>query len=276
MKQLLTASLVLIACRSQAQAPIPPPVSTDLNGGVPLTWGIEAYNTLDWNWAPTVGYGGTGGLIMDCGACMGYEETTFWSPWLDLSNDPFVNVNFRCAIIGGAMMLPPPVWVRRDGVGGAQYLYRYGVADLIPPPDEVIPSTLNPFPPLDPNNVQWVSITYPFYAGLYADSVRIGIATGVPLGGWALLDDVAIGNPSTFAPAVEAGDLLVLRSEGGTTLRSLRPIDRREVIDLSGRVLRQQEVGASEVLLPLEDLAGPLHLVRLWRSGVPVVVRVAR
>ncbi|MBK6629213.1 MAG: hypothetical protein IPJ87_03620 [Flavobacteriales bacterium] len=257
MKHLFPAALVLVAIGSRAQAPIPPPVSTDLNSGMPLTWGIEAYNTVDWTWAPTVGYGGTGGLIMDCGTCMGYEETTFWAPWLDLSSDPFVNVTFNCAIIGGAMMWPPPVWARRDGVGGACYLYRYGVADLIPPPDEVIPSTLNPFPPLDPNNVQWVSITYPFQAGLNADSVRIG-------------------NTSTFAPATEANDLLVLRTQEAVTFRSLRPVDRLEVIDLSGRVLRQQEVGGTEALLPLDGLAGALHLVRLWRSGVPAVVRLAR
>lgn len=275
MKHLLPAALALVAFRSHAQAPIPPPVSADLNGGVPLTWSIDAYNTLDWNWAPTVGYGGTGGLIMDCGTCTGYEETTFWSPWLDLSNDPFVDVTFDCAIIGGALMLPPPVWVRRDGVGGAQNLYRYGVADLIPPPDEVIPSTLNPFPPLDPNNVQWVSITYPFYAGLYDDSVRIGISTGVPLGGWALLDNVAIGNPSTFAPAVEAGDLVVLRSEDAITLRSLRPIDRIEVIDLGGRTLRQQEVRSIEAIVPTGAWSSTFLLLRLWRGGNAAVVRVA-
>lgn len=272
---LLPALLSFGACPVLAQTPIPPPVSTDLNGGVPLTWGIEAYNTVDWNWASTVGYGGTGGLIMDCGTCTGYEETTFWSPWLDLSNDPFVDVTFDCAIIGGSMMLPPPVWVRRDGVGGALYLHRYGVADLLPPPDEVIAATINPFPPLDPNNVQWVSITYPFYAGLYADSVRIGIGTGVPLGGWALLDDVAIGGLSTFAPEAEATDLLALRTADALTFRSLRPIDRIEVLDLSGRALQQQEVRSTEAIVPTGAWPGAFLLVRLWRGGNAAVVRVA-
>ncbi|MCC7502944.1 MAG: hypothetical protein IT229_10470 [Flavobacteriales bacterium] len=270
---------LILACTTStlaAQPPVPPPVSTDLNAGVPSDWSIVSLSNAGWNWGSAVGYAGTGGLIMDCAACSSYEETTLWSPWLDLTNDGMIEIGFQCAIIGGSLMLPPPVWVQRDGVGGPAYVYRYGTADLIPPPDEVIPSTNNPFPPLDMGNVQWVSITYPFYAGLNNDSVRIGIGTGVPLGGYALLDEVTIGNLSTFAPAEEASDLLVLRTESSITLRSMRPIDRLEVIDLCGRVLRHQKVGATEAQLPLDGLVGPLHLVRLWRSGVPAVVRVAR
>lgn len=276
MRQVLLPTLLITAQQAFSQPPVPPPVSTDLNSGIPLIWTFETNNNVGWTWSANAGTGATGGLIMDCGSCTGYEESTFWSPWLDLSNAPVVNVTFQCAIIGGSMMLPPPVWVRRDGVGGPEYLYRYGTADLIPPPDEVIPSTINPFPPLDPNNVQWVSIIYPFYAGLYNDSVRIGIGTGVPLGGWALLDDVAIGDITTFAPAMEANDLVVMRTGAAITFRSLRPIERVELMDLGGRVLHDRRTGSSDAVeVPLNDLSAAVYLVRLWRNGAPVVMRLA-
>ncbi len=276
MRPALLPTLLVAVQQAFAQAPIPPPVSTDLNSGIPLIWTIETNNNVGWTWSANVGTGGTGGLIMDCGACMGYEETTFWSPWLDLSSSPPIDVTFNCAIIGGSMMLPPPVWIRRDDQSGPEYLYRYGPPDLIPPPDEVIPSSINPFPPLDLNTVQWVSITYPYLGPAQNDSVRIGIGTGVPLGGWALLDDVAIGDITTFAPAMEANDLVVMRTAAAITFRSLRPIERVELMDLGGRVLYDRRTGSSDAVeVPLNGLSAAVYLVRLWRNGAPVVMRIA-
>ncbi len=258
-----------------AQSPIPPPVVTDFNVGVPGTWEIETLGSTGWLWSSNAGYGASGGLMMDCGACAGYEETTIWSPWLDLSNDPQIDVHFRCAIIGGGMMVPPPIFVRRDGVGGPTYEYRYGYPDLIPPPDEVIPSTIDAFPPLDPEQVLWVDITFPFYAGLNADSVRIGIATGVPLGGYALVDDIGIGGLPTSTATAEAPVPIVMRQGDLLTLRSTRPIDRWELLDASGRELIGARIhSGNEVNISMAGLAHSLYLVRIWQNAAPTVIRV--
>lgn len=270
---------MLLACPKllHAQSPIPPPVSTDLNAGVPGTWTVETLSTTGWMWASNVGYGGGGGLIMDCGTCLSYQETTLWSPWLDLSADPLIDVTFTCAIIGGSMLLPPPVWVRRDDVGGPYYLYRYGVADLIPPPDEVIPSTIDPFPPLDLASVDWISITYPFYAGLNDDSVRIGIGTGVPLGGYALLDEVAIGGISTSTSPAAASRPIVIRNGDDLLLRFEHTVDRIELMDVTGRPVRDPlAVGSVDASLCLAGLPDAIYFVRAWVGDAPVVISVRR
>ncbi|MBK6754325.1 MAG: hypothetical protein IPG69_12225 [Flavobacteriales bacterium] len=54
------------------------------------------------------------------------------------------DITFKCAIIGTSTMVPPPIFVRRDGVGDPP-MNTYGFAGLIPPPNEVIPSTITRF-----------------------------------------------------------------------------------------------------------------------------------
>ncbi|MBK9077600.1 MAG: T9SS type A sorting domain-containing protein [Flavobacteriales bacterium] len=278
MMQRYPALLLLAAVTTvQGQAPIPPPVGTDFNIGVPGIWDIEALGSMGWLWASNVGYGGSGGLIMDCGGCSGYEETTIWSPWLDLNNDPQIDVLFKCAIIGGGMLVPPPIFVRTDGVGGPSYEYRYGFPDLIPPPDEVIPYTNDPFPPLDLGNVEWVVITYPFFAGLNNDSVRIGISTGVPLGGYALVDDIGVGGLPTATASAEPLQPVILRTDDQVTIRTAVPLSQMDLFDTSGRVLVSRELNnVSEVTVPLNGLAASVYFVRLYSQGMLSTFRIPR
>jgi hypothetical protein len=271
----LSSVCIAIGSIALAQSPIPPPVGADFNSGVPSDWQITTLSSTGWAWGSTVGYYGSGGLIMDCGGCSSYQETVVWSPWLDLSEEPLIDITFRCAIIGSSMMVPPPIFVMRDGVGGTQYTYRYGFADLIPPPDEVIPSTIDPMPPLDLGQVQWVDITYPFNAGLDNDSVRLGIGTGVPLGGYALVDDIGIGGLPTSSASAEMPAPILMRQGDRITLRSTRPIDRWELLDLSGRVLIDgQNRTGNEACISLAGLASSVYLVRVWQGGAPAVMRI--
>jgi hypothetical protein len=276
MKHHTTLVLACAANALMAQSPIPPPVSTDLNNGVPGTWTISTLSTTGWTWGANVGTAGSGGLIMDCGGCAGYQETVIWSPWLDLSNNPLIDLTFSCAIIGGSMMVPPPIFVMRDGVGGSSYEYRYGYPDLIPPPDEVIASTLNPFPPLDLGSVSWVNITYPFYAGLNNDSVRLGVATGVPLGGYALVDDIAIGGLATAVATTADTRPVVMQSSEAITVRSVVPLRAVDVVDLAGRVVSRTPLhGEREYTLRTQTLPEGAYLLRLQHGNGQAVVRVA-
>ncbi|MBK6541865.1 MAG: hypothetical protein IPG10_11430 [Flavobacteriales bacterium] len=257
-----------------AQPPVPPPVGTDLNSGLPSDWTIEN-PTTGFVWGNSVGYGGSGGLIMDCGGCPSYQESTLWSPWLDLSSDPLIDITFKCAIIGTSTMVPPPIFVRRDGVGGSSYEHVYGFAGLIPPPNEVIPSTINPFPPLDPGNVQWVDLTYSFYAGLNDDSVRIGLGSGIPLGGWALLDDIGIGGLPTSITSHHVNKPMIIRNGDDVTVQSDEPMQRLEIFDTMGRMLRlvdgndQRSVG-----VPLGNVESGVRLLRVWLEDGPVTMRI--
>ncbi len=276
MKQLWVAACVISAPTLFGQPPIPPPVSTDLNTGVPATWTISSLGTAGWTWGSNVGTGGSGGLIMDCGTCSSYQETVIWSPWLDLNNNALVDLTFSCAIIGGSMMVPPPIFVMKDGVGGSSYEYRYGYPDLIPPPDEVIASSIDLFPPLDLGDVSWVNITYPFYAGLNSDSVRLGIATGVPLGGYALVDDIAIGGLATSVASAPGTRPVVMQSNEAITVRSVMPLNTVQVLDLAGRTVRTTALnGQREFTLDTGSLPSGAYLLRMQHGTGQMVVRVA-
>ncbi|MEO8066352.1 MAG: hypothetical protein ABI599_01540 [Flavobacteriales bacterium] len=258
-----------------AQPPVPPPVGTNLNSGVPSDWTISTLSSTGWLWSGQAGFNGSGGLIMDCGSCSSYQESTLWSPWLDLSNDPQVAVVFKCAIIGGGMMVPPPIFVQRDGIGGPSYEYRYGFAGLIPAPDEVIPSTINPFPPLDPGNVQWVDILYTFYAGLNDDSVRIGFGTGVPLGGWALLDEISIGGFPLGVATHQHAAPTVTRDNDILTVRSADPIQRIDLLDALGRtVMDVNGRGERDLELPIRDFRSAVYVLRIQCDGAQTAIKV--
>lgn len=274
MTRTFTLSLsVAVSTLLAAQVPVPPPVGTNLNSGVPSDWTITTLSSTGWTWGAQAGFNGSGGLIMDCGSCSSYQESTLWSPWLDLSNDPQLDVVFKCAIIGGGMMVPPPIFVQRDGVGGPSYEYRYGFAGLIPAPDEVIPSTNNPFPPLDPGNIQWVDILYSFFAGLNDDSVRIGFGTGVPLGGWALLDEISIGAFPLAVAAQQQRAPTIVRVNDILTISSSEPILRIDVLDVLGRTLLEMNGrGERDVELPIADLksAAYVFLIRSDKATTAV------
>ena len=109
---ILLSLLVLFApLISNGQTPIPPPISTDLNSGIPSNWQIQTDGGIGWNWDPAVGYSGSGGLTMDCGTCVSPENTTLWSPWLDLSGQSSIDIHFKCAIIAGSFGIAPPFYI---------------------------------------------------------------------------------------------------------------------------------------------------------------------
>lgn len=272
-----TAMLALcIAHGISGQAPIPPPVGTDLDGGVPVGWTIETPFTNGWTWQNDAGVGGSGGLIMDCGSSTTPQETTLWTPWLDLTAVTTTAMHFDCAIIGGSMGVPPPIWLRGDAGTGPVYIQNYGFAGLIPPPTEVILSTIDPNPPLDLAGVQWVSIDFPIGGGPLADSVRFGIAAVVPLDGYALLDNVYIDGPSTAVNTLQQDALTCVRL--GDRLQVSYPdgIVAIDLIDAAGRVIRQAAPhGATSASLFIGDPAPSLYSVRILHGASASVVRVA-
>ncbi|MBK7086040.1 MAG: hypothetical protein IPH53_15810 [Flavobacteriales bacterium] len=256
-----------------AQPPVPPPVGTDLNSGLPSDWTIEN-PTTGFVWGNSVGYGGSGARswIAGMSELPGKHALVAVARLVQRSA---IDITFKCAIIGTSTMVPPPIFVRRDGVGGSSYEHVYGFAGLIPPPNEVIPSTINPFPPLDPGNVQWVDLTYSFYAGLNDDSVRIGLGSGIPLGGWALLDDIGIGGLPTSITSHHVNKPMIIRNGDDVTVQSDEPMQRLEIFDTMGRMLRlvdgndQRSVG-----VPLGNVESGVRLLRVWLEDGPVTMRI--
>lgn len=232
MNKILGSLACMLSFSVYAQPPIAPPIGTDFNSGIPSDWLIETDGNIGWVFDPTIGYNESGGLIMDCGTCTFPENTTIWSPWMDLSGHPTIDIHFNCAIVAGSSGIAPPFVISTDGIGGPEYHRIYGMATLIPPPDEVIPYTTNPFPPLDPSNVTWVDITYNYYPGLYNDSVRIGFGAWPPFDGYAMLDEIQIG---TSSPEVQLATQVFLQG----------PYD--SIIDLMNDDLRMSG------LIPLQE-----------------------
>ncbi len=267
----LAGSLARIAC---AQPAVAPPVGTDLNAGVPPEWTIETPFDQGWTWQSAAGVGGSGGLLMDCGTCTTPQETTLWTPWLDLTTVPTTALHFDCAIIGGSMGVPPPIWLRGDAGTGPVYIQNYGFAGLLPPPNEVILSTIDPSPPLDLGAVQWVSIDYPISGGPLADSVRLGIAAVVPLDGYALLDNVYIDGPSTAVDGPAAQVPLVHCANGQLLIAWWSGLNAVDVFDGTGRSIAHVDAhGATRIAIPIGDLPPGPCFVRMHGPAGDRVVR---
>ncbi|MEO8590430.1 MAG: T9SS type A sorting domain-containing protein [Flavobacteriales bacterium] len=266
---------LVLALVSTAQPPIPPPVGTNLNSGIPAEWTMETLSGVGFTWNATVGYGGSGGLIMDCGGCSGYQESTIWSPWLTLCDASPIDLTFKCAIIGGGMMVPPPIFIRYDDGTGPYYAYRYGFADLIPPPDEVIPSTIDPAPPLDASAVEWVPLTWTIFAGLNCDSVRIGLASGIPLGGWALLDDIFIGDINTGMAEPNTTRVSVAQDADAISLHSASAIASVELLDATGRLITSAPGHGQRMMnMSLNGAGKAIYLMRVRTDDGTTVIRI--